>query len=241
MEVTEHVQEDALNNFKRSPAPSSLGAPRHPPDHRFGFVFSPATTARSLSLPISSSADCSRHGRASQGPSGAKARRPRRPQCRLHRLRPSVHGLRCAAEDRAPCRLQIHRLRTLLRTLVAVAAIDLLQTSDVGEAFRPVVHPAVVTAAYGVSWLYLTGFVKHVLVYPVSACPDIAFSPPETSDTRRTRHTDEDLALLRPQLSRSQPVCRWSPSNARSSSRSLRCMSFRRIIARHDADLHVHL
>lgn len=31
------------------------------------------------------------------------------------------------------------------------------QTSDVGEAFRPVVPPAVVTAAYGVSWLYLAG------------------------------------------------------------------------------------
>jgi Mitochondrial 18 KDa protein (MTP18) len=31
------------------------------------------------------------------------------------------------------------------------------QTSDVGEAFRPVVPPWVVTAAYGVSWIYLAG------------------------------------------------------------------------------------
>ncbi|KAH8102816.1 mitochondrial 18 KDa protein-domain-containing protein, partial [Phellopilus nigrolimitatus] len=31
------------------------------------------------------------------------------------------------------------------------------QTSDIGEAFRPVVHPYVVTAAYGVSWAYLAG------------------------------------------------------------------------------------
>lgn len=31
------------------------------------------------------------------------------------------------------------------------------QTSDVGEAFRPVVPPWVVTAAYGISWIYLAG------------------------------------------------------------------------------------
>jgi len=32
---------------------------------------------------------------------------------------------------------------------------------DVGEAFRPVVPPAVVTAAYGISWLYLAGDVGY--------------------------------------------------------------------------------
>ena len=31
------------------------------------------------------------------------------------------------------------------------------QTSDVGEAFRPVVPPWIVTASYGVSWIYLAG------------------------------------------------------------------------------------
>ena len=31
------------------------------------------------------------------------------------------------------------------------------QTSDVGEAFRPIVPPSLVTAAYGISWLYLAG------------------------------------------------------------------------------------
>lgn len=30
-------------------------------------------------------------------------------------------------------------------------------TSDVGEAARPIVAPKMVTAAYGVSWLYLIG------------------------------------------------------------------------------------
>jgi len=33
----------------------------------------------------------------------------------------------------------------------------ILQTSDIGEAFRPVVPPWIVTAAYGVSWVYLAG------------------------------------------------------------------------------------
>ena len=34
---------------------------------------------------------------------------------------------------------------------------SLHQTSDVGEAFRPIVPPSIVKAAYGISWLYLAG------------------------------------------------------------------------------------
>ncbi|RDX53238.1 hypothetical protein K466DRAFT_643095 [Polyporus arcularius HHB13444] len=49
------------------------------------------------------------------------------------------------------------RLRTVLRAGHRYVAY----TSDIGEAFRPVVHPAVVTAAYGVSWLYLVGDVGY--------------------------------------------------------------------------------
>lgn len=49
------------------------------------------------------------------------------------------------------------RLRTALRAGHRYIAY----TSDVGEAFRPVVPPAVVTAAYGVSWLYLAGDVGY--------------------------------------------------------------------------------
>ncbi|OBZ76890.1 Mitochondrial fission process protein 1 [Grifola frondosa] len=33
--------------------------------------------------------------------------------------------------------------------------------TDVGEAFRPVVPPAIVAAAYGISWLYLAGDVGY--------------------------------------------------------------------------------
>lgn len=34
-------------------------------------------------------------------------------------------------------------------------------TSDIGESFRPVAHPFMVRAAYGVSWAYLTGDVAY--------------------------------------------------------------------------------
>ncbi|KAJ7122727.1 mitochondrial 18 KDa protein-domain-containing protein [Mycena epipterygia] len=49
------------------------------------------------------------------------------------------------------------RLRTALRAGTRYIAY----TSDVGEAFRPVVPPWVVSAAYGVSWLYLAGDVSY--------------------------------------------------------------------------------
>ncbi|KAG8796783.1 hypothetical protein FRC12_000033 [Ceratobasidium sp. 428] len=49
------------------------------------------------------------------------------------------------------------RLRTALRASTRYVAY----TSDIGEAFRPVVPPAIVTAAYGVSWLYLAGDVSY--------------------------------------------------------------------------------
>ncbi|KAH8106275.1 mitochondrial 18 KDa protein-domain-containing protein [Cristinia sonorae] len=49
------------------------------------------------------------------------------------------------------------RLRTALRAGQRYIAY----TSDIGEAFRPIVPPAVVTAAYGVSWLYLSGDVAY--------------------------------------------------------------------------------
>lgn len=34
-------------------------------------------------------------------------------------------------------------------------------TSDIGESFRPVAHPNMVRAAYGISWLYILGDVGH--------------------------------------------------------------------------------
>ncbi|ORY78082.1 mitochondrial 18 KDa protein-domain-containing protein [Leucosporidium creatinivorum] len=44
-----------------------------------------------------------------------------------------------------------------IRPVLQPATRYLAYTSDVGEAARPVVAPKIVTAAYGVSWLYLIG------------------------------------------------------------------------------------
>ncbi|GBE79393.1 hypothetical protein SCP_0205910 [Sparassis crispa] len=48
-----------------------------------------------------------------------------------------------------------------LRTAVRAGHRYIAYTSDVGEAFRPVVPPVVVSAAYGISWLYLAGDVSY--------------------------------------------------------------------------------
>ncbi|KAL7410910.1 mitochondrial 18 KDa protein-domain-containing protein [Mrakia frigida] len=50
-----------------------------------------------------------------------------------------------------------NRLRTALRASSRYVAY----TSDIGESFRPVVPPWVVTAGYGVSWAYLIGDVSY--------------------------------------------------------------------------------
>jgi len=48
-----------------------------------------------------------------------------------------------------------------LRTALRASQRYLAYTSDVGEAFRPIVPPSIVTAAYGISWLYLVGDVGY--------------------------------------------------------------------------------
>jgi len=48
-----------------------------------------------------------------------------------------------------------------LRTALRAGSRYIAYTSDVGEAFRPVVPPWVVRAAYGVSWVYLAGDVGY--------------------------------------------------------------------------------
>ncbi|PRP76513.1 hypothetical protein PROFUN_15064, partial [Planoprotostelium fungivorum] len=46
------------------------------------------------------------------------------------------------------------------RTLVTASSRYLAYTSDVGEAFRPIIKPAFVTATYAISWMYLAGDVS---------------------------------------------------------------------------------
>ncbi|KAK9765802.1 hypothetical protein K7432_005589 [Basidiobolus ranarum] len=42
-----------------------------------------------------------------------------------------------------------------LRTLATAGSRYLAYTSDVGEAFRPLVNPLIVRSCYGISWLYI--------------------------------------------------------------------------------------
>ena len=48
-----------------------------------------------------------------------------------------------------------------IRTVLSSAHRYVAYTSDIGESFRPVAHPYLVRAAYGVSWAYLTGDVAY--------------------------------------------------------------------------------
>ena len=48
-----------------------------------------------------------------------------------------------------------------LRTIFTSAHRYVAYTSDIGESFRPVAHPRLVTAAYGISWMYILGDVSY--------------------------------------------------------------------------------
>lgn len=48
-----------------------------------------------------------------------------------------------------------------IRTILVSAQRYVAYTSDIGESFRPIAHPGLVRAAYGVSWAYLIVDVSH--------------------------------------------------------------------------------
>lgn len=47
------------------------------------------------------------------------------------------------------------------RTILLSAHRYVAYTSDIGESFRPVAHPGLVRAAYGISWAYILGDVGY--------------------------------------------------------------------------------
>lgn len=63
--------------------------------------------------------------------------------------------------DSTETNLRYAAYATRLRTIMLSAHRYVAYTSDIGESFRPVAHPKVVRAAYGISWLYLIGDVSH--------------------------------------------------------------------------------
>ncbi|KAM5347955.1 hypothetical protein ACJ41O_007779 [Fusarium nematophilum] len=65
------------------------------------------------------------------------------------------------APDSTDTNLRYAAYATRIRTILLSAHRYVAYTSDIGESFRPVAHPNLVRAAYGVSWMYLLGDVSY--------------------------------------------------------------------------------
>lgn len=63
--------------------------------------------------------------------------------------------------DSTDSNLRYAAYATRIRTILLSAHRYVAYTSDIGESFRPVAHPNLVRAAYGISWLYILGDVTH--------------------------------------------------------------------------------
>jgi mitochondrial fission process protein 1 len=85
-----------------------------------------------------------------------------------------------------------------LKTIMLSAQRYVAYTSDVGESFRPVAHPNMVRAAYGISWAYLVGDVSYegykayqrnqAILHPAAAPSDIPGSTTTQQPTALTGH-----------------------------------------------------
>lgn len=75
---------------------------------------------------------------------------------RLWDVLSSGHG-----EDSTESSVRYAAYAARLRTIMLSAQRYVAYTSDIGESFRPIAHPNMVRAAYGVSWAYLIGDVSH--------------------------------------------------------------------------------
>ncbi|KOS22879.1 Mitochondrial fission process protein 1 [Escovopsis weberi] len=65
------------------------------------------------------------------------------------------------AKDSTESNVRYAAYATRIRTILLSAHRYVAYTSDIGESFRPVAHPNIVRAAYGISWLYILGDVSH--------------------------------------------------------------------------------
>ncbi|KAJ7937327.1 mitochondrial 18 KDa protein-domain-containing protein [Mycena leptocephala] len=76
-------------------------------------------------------------------------------------IQDEVKALADEGADTTDSELRYAAYGARLRTALRASSRYIAYTSDVGEAFRPIVPPWLVSAAYGVSWLYLTGDVSY--------------------------------------------------------------------------------
>lgn len=65
------------------------------------------------------------------------------------------------APDTTDTNLRYAGYAARVKTIMAAGHRYLAFTSEVGEAFRPVAHPRIVTTAYGISWAYIVGDVAY--------------------------------------------------------------------------------
>ncbi|KAK5695755.1 hypothetical protein LTR17_024403 [Elasticomyces elasticus] len=65
------------------------------------------------------------------------------------------------SEDSTNSSLRYAAYASRFRTILLSAQRYVAYTSDIGESFRPIAHPNMVRAAYGVSWAYLVGDVSY--------------------------------------------------------------------------------
>jgi len=65
------------------------------------------------------------------------------------------------ADDSTDSSIRYAAYASRVRTILIAGQRYVAYTSDIGESFRPIAHPNLVRAAYGISWAYLAGDVAH--------------------------------------------------------------------------------
>lgn len=66
-----------------------------------------------------------------------------------------------SVEDSTESSVRYAAYANRLRTIMMASHRYVAYTSDIGESFRPVVHPGIVRLGYGVSWGYIVGDVAY--------------------------------------------------------------------------------
>ncbi|KZV90515.1 hypothetical protein EXIGLDRAFT_720294 [Exidia glandulosa HHB12029] len=82
---------------------------------------------------------------------------PTRTEATVQEVQHEVQELADENVDSVDTNARYAAYATRLRTAVRATSRYFAYTSDVGEAFRPIVHPRIVQACYGISWIYVLG------------------------------------------------------------------------------------
>ncbi|KAK3115999.1 hypothetical protein LTR53_004113 [Teratosphaeriaceae sp. CCFEE 6253] len=91
------------------------------------------------------------------------------------------------------------------RTILLSAHRYVAYTSDIGESFRPIAHPGMVRAAYGISWAYLIGDVGYE-GYKAHNRNQQVWNPTPNADVPASSTTS---ALANPVTGRVAPIDHW--------------------------------